>query len=162
MKIAFGDRMNVGKDTCVQYLIEKYGGTKITIAEPLYQIMHFTQDLCNLKKEKDRHFLQIVGTEWGRSIDKNLWINIALSKAKNLNGNLFINDLRFPNELTALKDNGWICIKIVRTNPDKEHVSAHESEAGVDSDQWDYVIENNGSLAELFNQIDNICHSLYV
>lgn len=66
MKIAFGYKMSSGKDTSVDYLIKKYGGEKISFSKFLYNIMYYVQDLCGLEKEKDRHFLQLIGTEWGR------------------------------------------------------------------------------------------------
>lgn len=39
MKIAFGCTMGSGKDTSVSYLIEKYGGIKLSFSEPIYHII---------------------------------------------------------------------------------------------------------------------------
>ena len=50
MKIAFGYKMGVGKDTACQYLRSKYKGQIIGFADTLYNILHHTlyiYILCN-------------------------------------------------------------------------------------------------------------------
>ena len=39
MQIAFGYKMGTGKDACVKYLINNYGGEKIYFAKPIYDIL---------------------------------------------------------------------------------------------------------------------------
>ena len=67
--------------------------------------------------------------------------------------------MRFLNEFTALKEKGWICIKINRnTNSSYEgidHISEHELDFLQDN-KWDFVIDNNSSLEDLYNKLDNI------
>lgn len=161
MKIAFGYKMGVGKDTAVSFLIKKYGGKHISFASPIYDILNYAQERCGFKKEKDRHFLQYIGTEWARKKDKNVWINIAIESANKKNN--FISDLRFKNEFTALKNDGWICVKIYRENIDVDRTGSgngkHSSEIELDSvsdEEWDYVVYNNISLENFLKQIDEI------
>ena len=40
MKIAFVFKMRSGKDNCVDYLISKHGGCKISFAKPLYKALY--------------------------------------------------------------------------------------------------------------------------
>ena len=63
IKIAFGYKMGVGKDEACSYLIKKYGGEKISFASPLYDIQHHAQRVCGFEEEKDRQFLQFIGTQ---------------------------------------------------------------------------------------------------
>ena len=156
MKIAFGYKMRSGKDTAVDYLITKYGGKKITFAKYLYQSLFSTQEIFNFPIEKDRKYLQIVG-DWARNKDKNVFVNLALKEIENniQNNNFFCNDLRFINEYEKLKSNGWICIKIIRNVTNEQ--SSHHSENELDNiNNWDYIIENNGSLEDFYKNIDDI------
>ena len=162
MKIAFGYKMGSGKDICVKYLINRYGGAKIRFAEPLYDILRYVQKRCNLEFKKDRQFLQLIGTEWGRKIDPDIWVNLAL-KSQPKEGNVFCADVRFKNEFEALKRDGFVLIKLVRNTINENRVgtgnSTHVSENDLDNyedEKWDYVIDNNGSLDELYNKLDEI------
>ena len=109
-----------------------------------------------MKKIKDRHFLQYIGTEWGRALDPNVWIKIAIENTPS-HGNVFISDLRFPNEFYALKTEGWICVKIerdVKTERVGSGSMTHSSEYGCEHIQWDYIISNNGTLEEFYKDLD--------
>lgn len=166
MKIAFGYKMGSGKDTAVEYLINTYGGTRIAFADPLYHLMEYAQRYCGFPVEKDRKFLQWIGTEWGRNIDDNVWIRKTIEKSKEIEGNVYCCDCRFENEFRALKDNGFICIKINRDVGDSDMNSRagtgsnqHSSETALDvlhDSEWDYVIDNNGTLEEFISEIEKI------
>ena len=161
MKVAFGYKMGVGKDTCCNIMKKLYGGEIVSFAGPLYDILYYTQNICGFKKEKDRKFLQFVGTEWVRNIDEEVWIKILIDKTKNF-GNFFISDLRFKNELNYLKKNGWICIKIKRNSSEDrknggclEHIIENQLDKIKDS-EWDFIIDNNDSEEKLIMKIQNI------
>ena len=164
MKIAFGYKMRCGKDTSAKYLIDKYGGEKISFSKFVYDIMYYAQSICGLKSEKDRKFLQWIGTEWGRFQDPDLWINLTMNDIYNThqheNTNLYCTDVRFINEFTRLKKEGWIMCKINRNFSEN---SSHISECELDSlkdEEWDFVIDNNGSLKKLYNKLDKIIKNL--
>lgn len=159
MKIGFGCNMGTGKDISVSYLIEKYGGIKLSFAEPVYDILNYAQKTCSFSQEKDRKFLQFIGTDWAREINENVWIDILLKKIINCNENIYVSDIRFLNELEALKNNNFICIKLVRNiNIDRIGTGSysHISENSIEDKYWDFVIDNNGTLEELYIKIDNI------
>lgn len=61
--------------------------------------------------------------------------------------NWIITDCRFPNEFRAIKDNGGIVIRIERDGI--VPINAHPSETALDSFEFDFEIENNGSLEDL-------------
>jgi hypothetical protein len=85
VKIAFGYKRRVGKDTSCDCLVEKYGGIKLSFAEPLYKILNFAQDMCHFNKTKDRKFLQFIGTEWARTINNNVWVDLLIEQLDNSN-----------------------------------------------------------------------------
>ena len=152
--------MRSGKDTCVDYLITKYGGEKISFSKPLYDILHYAQSICNFPIEKDREFLQWIGTDWARQKNPNVWIDLALKNIEN-DKNIYSSDVRFLNEFEALKENGFIIVKIEREYVNKESISvkSHVSENdlnNIEDSRWDYIIDNNGTLEELYKKIDNI------
>lgn len=161
VNIAFGGQMGTGKDTAVDYLIKKYNGKRISFAGPIYDILSFAQKTCNFPYEKDRGFLQFIGTEWARQKNPNVWIEKAVSSVETNNNN-FISDLRFQNEFNALKKNGWKCVKIIRTSHlENNRVGSgtimHASELELNLiDGWDLIIENNGSLDEFYAKLDLI------
>lgn len=74
--------------------------------------------------------------------------------------NWIITDVRFPNELKAIKDRGGICIRVFRDlHNDNTHIGniLHESELALDgSDDFDYNIINNGTINELVEKVKKI------
>ena len=163
LKIAFGGNMGSGKDHAGNYLKTKYGGTCVSFAKPIYDILYYAQDRCQITRNKDRRFLQLVGTDWGRSLDPNLWINLLLTSTEITEENCYLTDLRFENEFNSLKDKSWICIKIIRECDTRERAgtgSAHHSSElslrNIPNEHWNYIIDNNGSLEEFESQLDKI------
>jgi hypothetical protein len=158
VRIAFGYKRRVGKDSSCDYLIKKYGGIKLSFAEPLYKILNFAQEVCHFKKVKDRKFLQFVGTEWARSINDNVWTNLLLSQVEGQNNqNIFVSDLRFKNEMKALKEHNFICIRIKANISEVDGYANHQSDIDLDEcNEWDYTIENFESLENLYRQLDHI------
>lgn len=168
LRFAFGYQARTGKDTAVEYLIEHYGGKRLSFASAIYDIMSYAQKICGFKEEKDRKFLQIVGTEWGRDKDPNVWVNVVMRKilGESTNANIYISDLRFPNEMKALKDAGFILILITRDEKnrlenfknDAGGSTVHASETALRGyeDQFHYKIENNGTLQEFYEKLDEI------
>lgn len=166
MKIAFGYKMGTGKDVCVKYLINKYGGMQIRFADAIYDILNYAQKRCGLEYKKDRKFLQLIGTEWGRSIDNDIWVKLAL-KNQEKDSNIYCSDLRFKNEFNALKSDGFIMVKLNRYkvnqnrkgNGSNIHISENDLDEYTD-DKWDYVISNNGNLEDLYDNLDIIVNKI--
>ena len=79
-----------------------------------------------------RLLLQLLGTECGRNIiHPNIWVNSLISEYKSINNrgqkpkddiftfpNWIITDMRFPNELEAIKNRGGISIRVFRNIDD--------------------------------------------
>jgi len=115
------------------------------------------------KTEFTRLLLQIYGTEIFRDrVDKNYWVNKVAENIKNSDSKyILITDVRFPNEITHLskslnntKNDELYKIITLRVNRDLDRnsiIHEHESESRLDDYNFDYVINNNGSLEELKN-----------
>lgn len=116
------------------------------------------------KLMKVRDFLQRLGTDAIRDgLHKDTWVNALMADYKPtqfqwsdgpLGGykdgpmpNWIITDCRFPNEFRSIKDEGGVIIRIERDGV--KPVNAHPSETALDSFEFDFEIENNGSLEDL-------------
>jgi len=116
-----------------------------------------------------RLLLQLIGTECGREIiHPNIWVTSTLSSYKeqlrwldvdNYNiekqPNWVISDVRFPNEVSSIENLNGIVIRVIRGDniiTEKEH----ESETALDSHIFEYIIENNGTKAELLEKVKKI------
>lgn len=161
MKIAFGITSGSGKDTSVDYLIQNYGGVKYSFAKPLYDMMYYSQDTVGLPRKKDRKFLQMFGDFFRSEVGKDVFVDLCLQKCHE--GNCYISDLRFENEFRKCKSNGFLCVKLKRhadnseriDNGNQNHVSETSLQTVAD-EEWDYVIDNNGSLEDLYRQLDDL------
>lgn len=159
LRIAFIGPMRAGKDTCAEMCINRYGGEIIKFAQPLYDIQNYIYERTYLPKgKKDRLLLQWLGTEWGRTIDSDLWVNILMKDLKNKSGNLYVTDCRFKNEIKVLRENGFKLYRVER--PTEERIKAgaslmtHASERDLDDfDDYDEVLSNNTDYWDLDVQI---------
>ncbi len=107
--------------------------------------------------------LQVIGTDWGRNqVDKDLWVSYCLKNiqrcsyliAPRKNYKYIITDIRFQNEFDRFKEHQAFSIKINR--PDLE-IMEHASETELlsfDDKQFDVVIDNDGSLEDLYAKVD--------
>jgi predicted fused transcriptional regulator/phosphomethylpyrimidine kinase len=65
--------------------------------------------------------------------------------------------MRFPNEAQALKDNGFMLVRIDRNNRPSENRAIHESENAMNNfKDWDMIIDNNGHLEDFYEQLQKL------
>ena len=161
VKIAFGYKRRVGKDTSCDYLIKKYGGIKLSFAEPLYKILNYAQGVCHFSETKDRKFLQFIGTEWARTINANVWVDLLIEQLNTTeDSNVYVADLRFKNEFEVLKQHGFVCVHIKNdVVVSSDGYINHQSDLDLDNfDGWDCTIENIGPIENLYAQLDHLFH----
>lgn len=142
-----------------------------------------------------RQMLQKIGTDCMRNnLHYNTWVNAIfvdykqyvfyeaelLAGASILNSNWIITDVRFPNEVHAIKQRGGKIIRIQRNRYRCQNCSSlvvgrfncqncgtdqlidepysnHESETALDKYRnWDHIIYNNGTLEELTEKVTYI------
>ena len=118
-----------------------------------------------------RELFQKIGTDAIRNnVHPDAWVNALMIdyKSKCFNArkgfkitdypNWLITDVRFPNEVKAIKDKKGILIRIERKGCS---TSEHLSETALDSyKDWDYVIDNNGTVDELLEQVRKIYYEV--
>lgn len=159
--IGFSGGYGVGKSTAIECLKEIAQQVRLVkFAQPLYDMQGFIYERIARAYVpgpdfiKDRKLLQWLGTDWGRNIDENLWVNIWKEEARrHLGHGAFIvcDDVRFDNEAETVRAMGGLVVKLTRPNNDKHAqggtgIANHASEAGVRADLVNHTIANDGTL----------------
>ena len=160
--LAFGCEARVGKDTAVEYLITKNGGLKTSFASPLYDIQEYTHKRLGLVPQKDRRFLQIIG-DWGRQKNSHLFINVLLREIDHTKGNIYVSDVRYPNEFFSLKNRGFTMVRLTRKNrfvSADQKIAAHSSENSLQDYPWDVILSNDKELPNLYTKLDRVYTSI--
>lgn len=99
----------------------------------------------NGKQMTAREVLQVVGTDFFRSIQHNVWADATIRRIQQDNPAIaLIADCRFPNEVEAIKKAGGTVIKLTRNL----YNSDHSSETALDPENYD---QNNFDLV-VYNQ----------
>jgi len=179
--ISISGKIGSGKDTIadiiMQYTpyhrwqVKKFAGKLKDIAEILTGVPKINFEDQEFKQQDMgpewgmtyRDLLQKLGTEAMRSgLHKNVWVNALFSDYQfNIEEDeqipyWIITDSRFPNELAAVKKHNGIAIKVIRDSGNTIGTT-HTSETALDDyTEWDYVINNNGTLEELKTQVLSI------
>lgn len=163
VKIGFIGRMRTGKDTAAEYLRDIRGGDILKFADPLYSIMEFAQTVTGFPKEKDRKFLQWIGTDWARTKSPDVWINAFQRTLENFpsKNDIYVTDLRFENEVALLKKEGFSIVLV--TAPQEaliERGASHETHISEEYAQvitdYDYHLHNDGSLQDFYSKVDTM------
>ncbi|SCM73310.1 putative deoxynucleotide monophosphate kinase [uncultured Pleomorphomonas sp.] len=175
-----------GKSTVAQYIVEEWGGHRRPFAGPLKRMLQtFLQDqgagfnaalrmvTGDLKEvatdylggRTPREAMQTLGTEWGRELSPDLWVDAWRRSVEqcelpfSADGEtalIVADDVRFPNEVAAIRALGGIIVRIDR--PDAGLAGAagqHASERG-GLGEPDMTIANIGDLAQLGMCVDMI------
>ena len=109
-----------------------------------------------------RLLLQLLGTDCGRNIiHPNIWVNSLMREYFCVQSDLapngidcpnwIITDMRFLNEMEAVKKRGGITIRVNRNL--EESKDQHESETELDNAEFDYVIDNNSDIQSLIEKV---------
>lgn len=159
MKLAFGHTARVGKDSAADYLIDTFGGEKLAFARPLKDIRDFAQQRVGFSTKKDRKLLQMLG-DWVRVDDPAKLVSVLIDSVP-VCGNVFVTDVRYENEFTALLKAGFIMICITRKDAkasSDSSVFSHSSENSLSFAPWHHVLSNESSLSDFHC----VLHDLFV
>ena len=70
-----------------------------------------------------------------------------------------VSDVRYKNEADELLSRGALLIRI---NRESDNSDMHKSEVDLDSyDKFSYIIENDGSLEDLYNKVKEIYQTVF-
>lgn len=103
------------------------------------------------ESKKFRNLLQWAGTDFFRIRDPAFWVKIIQKQIiENQYCNFIIPDMRFPNEMQMVTDLGGVTVQILRdVDVKSEDAGKHLSETALDNAQYNYILENYGSIPEL-------------
>lgn len=184
--IAITGKFRSGKNAVADYLTEKYGYTQFAFGDELKRDFH--RRYPEIPREpKPRIGYQNHGQLMRALIGEDVWVakcfdtiaeaeffdgTVALSRGTVSQFCAVITDLRQPNEFDRCCAEGFVIIRInaadeirlerARTAGDAFTAKdlRHETESHVDGFAADYDVDNNGTLAELYAQIDDIMKEL--
>lgn len=174
---------NAGKSVIAKYLEDTHHFTARGFADPLYEqlailnpwihtgvsitkaqheqyralVWRFGVDYVKRNFVEVRKWLQLLGTECGRDIHgQDCWVKIAEERSRGDYRTAFY-DTRFANEVAWGRslDSLFIYVWSDRETPQSDHRSEMQL------DYWaegDYTIENNGSLQELYDKVEDVLH----
>ena len=117
------------------------------------------EELNTRKTKRSRYLMQKIGTEiFRQQVDPLYWIKkmgdlLMIDCAKG--NDVVVHDVRFPNEGALIHQFGGKLIRVKRSGNGKRKDS-HASETAQDKIEVNYLIDNYGTLAELYCQIDRI------
>lgn len=176
MRIGITGNMRRGKTTVAKYLISNYDFVRVGFADRLKEIVrdlrpdlyvpHDSNMLAKPRKE-----LQDFGQYTKQALGRDVWVNYALrhiahyedkAQMAGVPCNIVIDDLRFVFEADALRANGFVIISVSGTPRGEVSNETHVSEIEVKDIVADYYITNNGTLDELYKQVDAIANALKI
>jgi len=126
--------------------------------------------------------LQLMGTEAGRDVfHPDLWVHTVLRRCENAPWNNYvIADVRFPNEIKAIREAGGIVIRVKRgdepewynvalkVNKKSNYYGMAEQYPNVHFSEWAWIgsdidaeIVNNSTLEDLTEKVDSLVNLVY-
>ncbi|MCX5398475.1 hypothetical protein [Streptomyces sp. NBC_00102] len=183
--VAIVGRARAGKDTVAARLVFQHSYTRVAFADalktaaldldpiiraegtPLGVLPVRLSDLvhrhgwerCKVEHAEVRRTLQRLG-EAVRRTDSGHWVRVAvqqLDTADSWGLPVVVSDVRYRNELSALRDRGALVVRVERPGAGAGAGVAerlHVSETELDDAPADVTITNSGTLADLFAAVD--------
>ncbi len=187
MLIGVCGHIGSGKDTAANFFVKQFGFNSYSFADPLKDILSvlFSWNRTMLagktpeaRQERDeidfwwterlqydkftpRTAMQIIGTDLFRNhFHKDIWTASLEQKLIHcMHENSIISDVRFLNEANMIKRLGGIIIKINKLSNDS---NSHESELEIEKIVPDFVVDNNSTFDEFYQQLTNIHSQLLI
>jgi hypothetical protein len=183
MNIGIIGRARSGKDTAGKWFVDERGYRRVAFADALKEAAlrvdpivdtteygDYTVDLSTVvadlgwEEAKDAHpevrrFLQELGSAM-RAVDPDIWIRPVLEKSIEANDAgvpVVVTDVRYPNEVDALKRAGFHLLHINRPGiPQLDH----ESER-LGPEAAHYLVQNDGDFAHLGEQLERVWDEIH-
>jgi hypothetical protein len=161
IKFGVAGRMRTGKTTVAQYLQRRYGFCLSAFANPIKDFALLV-GWDGAKDERGRTLLQDIGTVV-RKYNAEFWIEKMLADLPQ-NRCVAVDDMRMLLEDRRLSEAGFKTIMVVR-DPALIHdapaaTTDHVTEREVDAIAPWRTLYNNGSLDELYAQVDTVVAEL--
>jgi hypothetical protein len=179
--IGFGHRRRVGKDSLVSLVAETseihtdWRVARASFARRLKEEAHRLFRYAGLKGpefyDANPEWREIPLPEIGKSprelwieignalrgVDPDIWIHNALAdpnlKTKDV---AFITDVRYPNEVSAIRALGGLVVKVIRPGVPDSSDMADSALADMPDGAWDRLAVNDGGLDDLARKADEL------
>lgn len=170
-----------GKDTTAAHLIARYGYVRYAFADVLREaalaldpiIDHVIEEHDYASTLRFLRLSEVVEAEgWEaakghpevrrtlqnygvaiRAVQPDFWVNVAMRKVDLDFRPAVVTDVRFPNEVDAIRDRGGVLVRVVRPGAVG---NGHISETAIDHVTADYTVWNTGSIADLTDALDDM------
>lgn len=168
-----------GKDTIANFLIPllnlKRFGPSVQVKKATAAMFNIPEEYLYDEKMKDevdpfwgisyREMAQKVGNESSRKIfGEDFWmrhVNKYLETLPVFLDGIVLADIRYANEALWIKENKGVVIFVNRGDRPLASNESHEAERGLDPVLADIVIENNGTISELYEKVSVFINSVY-
>lgn len=108
-----------------------------------------------------RRMMQLLGTEFGRNLDENIWVNIVQNQIDAQSAPPVVDDMRFKNEWAMAFHRGYLLVKVVRADfVENEVTQSHASEQELSDDMFDVIIHNDSTYDDYITLLDRIVPQL--
>lgn len=165
-------RARHGKDTSAEIIKEilESRGYKVLVTHYADLLKFICKNFFGWNGEKDeagRTLLQQIGTNCIREQNPNYWVDFVANLVKILPGKwdyVIIPDVRFPNEITRIRDAGFSATHVRIIRPDfesqlTEEQKKHPSETALNDTVPDFLIKNTTIFA-LSSQLKMFCDTI--
>lgn len=206
MIVGFVGLIGAGKDTAADYLVNYHGFRRDSFASTLKDAVANifgwdrvllegrTKQAREWREQKDEWWSKRLGKDitpryilqqWGTEVIRNgfhddMWVASLENKMRKTKDDIVISDVRFPNEIAAIRNAGGIVIRVKRGPEPEWFEDAKNVNAGIRKMGWaigkanleksgvhaseyswvggdiDYVVENDSTIDDLFNQLEGI------
>jgi hypothetical protein len=177
-----------GKDTVANRLVTKHGYKRDSFADPLKdavsKIFNWDRKLLEGNTKISREWRETADEFWSKKFNKEItprwvlqyfgtevmrgqmhdaiWVDSLIARYKG--EKTVVSDTRFQNEIKNIKAHGGIIVLVKRgpisTREEMQKQGIHQSEWDWVGSNFDYTIENTGTLEELNAEIDTTIHQL--
>jgi hypothetical protein len=142
------------KDSLIDEIKERFPDLLEYLSKESYQCS--IDNLFLIKPPEIRKLLQNYGTNVRRQDDEKYWVNKWLEKIV-FYDKICVDDCRFINEAMSIKSNGGIIIRLER---ELDKIDSHLSETEMDKLLPDYTVNSNGTLLEMYGNLDKVLVNL--
>lgn len=182
--VALLGKARSGKDSVAARLVTRFAFTRLAFADPLKDAAVELDPLIpsgpGMAPVRLSRLINDVGWEYAkdhypevrrtlqrmgqgvRKLDESFWLNATLDRvtvAETWNLPVVVSDVRYLNEAAALRNLGFLLVRIVRPGgvaKGSTCAARHTSETELDDYVPDLTIANDGSLTELLSAADEL------
>jgi hypothetical protein len=164
-----------GKSVVAEHLRDRHGFTIVSLADPLKRVVgellgftdhqlygpsyarsepHPTLRRPDGQPLTARHALQTLGTDWARACCPNVWVERAMRTIRAIPGDVVVPDMRFLNELDAVRAEGGVLVRRKLTTPVSDPHPTERELLAVPDGEFSAVLPRTETLAQLYVQLD--------